>query len=265
METYFFVRVFDMQTKQKFAGTLNKEQTLDEFYNLSSVKGSFMYIQRESNQQIVQLSYKNERWVLYIPLYYTMDDDNMTTFQKYIEKKQGFEIIHDVFLNQNIYDVYMVDKDRLKLDDIKKSLKELNLYNLNLNNLETIKENYIFSGWERGLFLYWCYVNQLFLDNIYPVFLIYDREEDNHNKYKNISLFTIGDEINLDFFLDEYKDFVALYMIYNYQEFDFYKDIKKLYPDIKNTNEILEEKSEYDKIMKIFDKRYKEYMAIKNL
>ena len=84
-----------------------------------------------------------------------------------------------------------------------------------------------------------------------------------HEIFSEVLKNSIGDKFDLEFYIEESREFVLDYIYFSTEEYDFYIDIEKLYPNIKDTNEIDEIEKEYIQIMKIFDSRYEEYQKIR--
>ena len=151
------------------------------------------------------------------------------------------------------------------LDEVKSRTTNISKYKLNIKGIENIKEEIVYHGWERGLFLYWSYKNNLLVPEVEKLIELYldELESPTHEIFSEVLKNSIGDKFELHFYTEESREFILDYIYFSTEEYDFYIDIEKLYPNIKDTNEIDEIEKEYIQIMKIFDSRYEEYQKIR--
>lgn len=252
--------LYDVEYDFKMDEELSLEETLKEFYNLSDKDGSFLGIRME-NKQIIQFSYEsNNMWLVDIPLRSSFDIEQVS-LQKYADYDECVSIISNTFYHKDIRGLYKVFVMKEILSEVKSTLNELTQYKMNTEGFENIKEEFTFNGWERGLFIYWAYKNSLLIPQIQKLLDLYLNELENptHKIFSEVLENSIGDKFELEFYTDENREFILDYIYFSTEEYSFYIDIKDLYPNIKNTDEVPEVEDEYNQIIKILDSRYEEY------
>lgn len=260
--------MYDKETENGFdEEVLSLEEAIEEFYYLSDEDGSFFGLVSE-NRQVIQFSWEKEDiWNVDIPLKSTFQsDDTRTSLQKYANYDECINIIKNVYEEKNIYNLYKVLIMKETLENIKSQTTALTQYKLEIKGSENIQSEFTYSGWEKGLFLYWSYKNNLLVSQVEKVIKLYSEElkELNHKILLDIVKHSIGDKIDIEFFKEENREFVIDYIFLSTEEYGFYIDIQELYSNIKDTNGIPESSTEYNKIMQIFDKRYEEYKQYSN-
>ena len=260
---------YDAETENNFVGDekiKNIDEVIEDFFYLSDIDGSFFGLISE-NKQVIQFSWeKDDIWSVDIPLKSTFESDDIrTSLQKYANYDECINIIENTYYNRSINNLYKVLIMKETLDEVKSRTTNISKYKLNIKGIENIKEEIVYHGWERGLFLYWSYKNNLLVPEVEKLIELYlnELESPTHEIFSEVLKNSIGDKFDLKFYMEESREFVLDYIYFSTEEYDFYIDIEKLYPEINNTTEISETEKEYTQIMKIFDSRYEEYQKIR--
>jgi len=257
--------MYDVETDNGFdEEVLSLDEAIEVFYYLSDEKGSFFGIEND-NQQIIQFSWEDDDiWLVDIPLKSTFEI-NQVSLQKYAHYDECINIIKDTYNNKSINNLFKVLVMDETLDEVKSRTKSISKYKLNIEGIENIKEEMVYNGWERGLFLYWSYKNNLLIPQVHKLIELYSNELESptHEIFSEVLKNSIGDKFDLQFYTEESREFILDYIYFSTEEYDFYIDIEKLYPNINNTSEILETENDYNRIMKNFDSRYEEYQKIR--
>lgn len=261
---------YDAESQNNFVDDESIEsidEVIEEFFYLSDEEGSFFGLVSE-NEQVVQFGWEKEDiWHVDIPLKSTFESDDIrTSLQKFSNYDECINIIKNVYEEKNIHNLYKVLIMKETLENIKSQTTALTQYKLEIKGSEDIQSEFTYSGWEKGLFLYWSYKNNLLVSEVEKVIKSYSEElkELNHKILLDIVKNSIGDKIDVEFFKEENREFVIDYIFSSTEEYCFYIDIQELYSNIKDTNEIPESSTEYNKIMQIFDKRFEEYKQYSN-
>jgi len=257
--------MYDVETDNGFdEEVLSLDEAIEAFYYLSDEKGSFFGI-KTKNQQIIQFSWEDDDiWLVDIPLKSTFEI-NQVSLQKYANYDECINIIKNTYNNKSINNLFKVLVMDETLDEVKSRTTTIIKYGLDTEGIENIKEEIVYNGWERGLFLYWSYKNNLLISQVDKLIELYSDELESltHELLLEILRNSIGDKFDLQFYTEESREFILDYIYFSTEEYDFYIDIEKLYPNINNTSEILETENDYNRIMKNFDSRYKEYQKIR--
>ena len=243
---------------------LSLDEAIEVFSSLSDEKGSFFGI-KTKNQQIIQFSWEDDIWLVDIPLKSTFEI-NQVSLQKYANYDECINIIKNTYNNRSINNLFKVLVMDETLDEVKSRTITTIKYGLDTEGIENIKEELVYNGWEKGLFLYWSYKNNLLTPQIQKLIELHSDglESLRHELLLKILRNSIGDNFNLVFYTEKSREFILDYIYFSTEEYDLYIDIEKLYPNINATSEIPEIENEYNRIMKKFDSRYEEYQSYNN-
>ena len=86
-----------------------------------------------------------------------------------------------------------------------------------------------------------------------------------HQDFITMMKDTIGIELDNIIYNEDGKEFVVDYVAFTSQwKYRFYDEIDSMFNDIKSFSEITETKDSYEKVFKLLNKRYKEYMIEKD-
>jgi hypothetical protein len=243
--------------------TLSLEKAIREFYDLSSEKASFFQMKTE-NDNTVQITWEyDDIWLIDIPI--KRPNKDLFSLQKYANYEECIDIINSVDQNKKIKNLFKVYILKSTLEETIHNIKPISKYSFDLENNDNAVIEFIYDGWERGLFLYWSYKNDLLIEKVNNIILGEDLglENMNHSSFYNI----LTSIFNIEFNVDIYKkdiDFINEYFLLPSENTNYFGNIEMLFPNINNTLSIHEDKESYEKILNTIDNNYMEEFVSSN-
>lgn len=235
--------------------TLSLEKAIKEFYDLSSEKGSFFQM-KTNNDNTVQITWEyDDIWLIDIPI--ILPNEDLFSLQKYVNYEGCVDIINRVDQNKKIKNLFKVYILKSTLEETIHSIKSISKYSFDLENNDNIVMDFTYDGWERGLFLYWSYKNNLLIEKANNIISMQDLGLEKMNRSSFYDILT--NIFILDFNIDIYKkdiDFVNKYFLLPFENINYFSDIETLFPNINNTLKIPENKKLYKKIFNIIENNY---------
>ena len=122
-------------------------------------------------------------------------------------------------------------------------------------------KKYLYNGVEIALFIYWCYKNKLLIEAVMKVISLFEEEILPLSSEKLIEIMksTIGTKVTTDYFTEEGKEFAIGYLTVTNWAYNFFYDLRKLYPTDTNFPKKLETEEELNTILKLLDIRYEQF------
>ncbi|WP_320033435.1 hypothetical protein [Halarcobacter sp.] len=235
--------------------TLSLEKVIKEFYDLSSEKASFFQMKTEKSNT-VQIAWEyDDIWLIDIPI--KLANEDLFSLQKYANYEECIDIISSVDKNKKIKNLFKVYILESTLEETIHSIKPISKYSFDLENNDNIAIEFTYDGWERGLFLYWSYKNNLLIEKVNNIISLQDLGLENMNQSSFYNILT--NIFNIEFNIDIYKkdiDFINEYFLVPFEDINYFNDIEMLFSDINNTLSIHQDKNSYEKLLNMLDNRY---------